>query len=470
MALLLSPLLGATAGERRNVLFIAIDDLRTTLGCYGDLLAQTPHIDALAKQGMLFTRAYVQQAVCGPSRASVFTGLRPDQTGVVDLKTHFRSRLPDVVTLPQLFQRHGYEAVNLGKIYHGNRNAQDDPSWSTPPRWNVVEKKDQYVRPENRQSGKAAAVEWVDGDDSQYTDGKIADDAIRMLRGFAASKRPFFLAVGFHKPHLPFAAPKKYWDLYDPTMMGLPAGSGSRPDAPELAFHDWGELRGYVDIPKSGPLSAELESQLRHGYYASVSYMDAQVGKLINTLDVSGLTQSTIVVLWSDHGFHLGEQGLWGKATNFELDVHTPTIIAAPGVSQPGGRCHRIVESVDLYPTIIDLCGLVHSGGLAGVSLRPLLHDPGASWNRPAFHQFPRPYRAIGNPDAATHMGYSVRTEEWRFTAWYRLRDDTIEARELYSVGRSGRERENLAGMAAYAEVEKAHLSLLAKYRRGDYR
>jgi iduronate 2-sulfatase len=410
-----------------------------------------------------FSNAYCQQAVCNPSRASVMTGLRPDQIGVTNLESHFRQRLPDIETLPQAFMRNGYQSVGIGKIFHGQKNTQDDVSWSKPPVMNLSQKKNEYVLERNREGGKADSYEWSEADDEAYEDGRIAKEAIRELQELKKSENPFFLALGFKKPHLPFCAPKKYWDLYDEKMFTELPHPEKPTDAPAIAFHDCQELRGYRDIGKREIAPAKA-SRLWQGYYACISYVDAQIGKIVNTLDELGLAENTIVVLWGDHGYHLGEQGLWCKSTNFELDARTPLIISAPGISKAGVHSASIVEALDIYPTLVDLCGLKISGKPAGVSLRPVLTDPGAEVKQAAFSQFVRPYSALRN-QPPTHMGYSVRTKEWRCTAWFNLQNDSIEFSELYRLNRGRIETENLAGARRYGKIEKELTDLLNEYK-----
>ncbi len=454
--------------KKPNVLFIAVDDLRPSLGCYGDINAITPNIDKLAKRGVVFNRAYCQQAVCNPSRASVMTGLRPDQIGVTNLESHFRDRLPDVETLPQAFMRNGYQTIGIGKIFHGQRNTQDDLSWTKPPVMNLSKKEDEYALPKNKEGGKADSYEWAAVEDEAYEDGRIAKEAIRELKELKKTGNPFFLAVGFKKPHLPFCIPQKYWDLYqDELFAGIP--HPERPsDAPDVAFHNSQELRGYRDITEKGKIEPTKVRMLWHGYYACVSYVDAQVGKIIDLLDELGLTENTIIVLWGDHGYHLGEQSLWCKSTNFELDTRIPLVISAPGMSKSGVNSNSLVEAVDLYPTLLDLCGLKPEGDLAGVSLKPVLTNPETELKQAVFSQFVRPYSALFS-ETAGYMGYSVRTKEWRCTAWFNLQNDSIEYRELYDLRKTAVERKNCSGEKELKEVESRLICLLRDYRSGNY-
>lgn len=450
-------------GKKYNVLFIIIDDLRPDLAAYGDNRAITPNMDKLAQRSVLFKNAYCQQAVCSPSRASILTGLRPDQTGVTDLITHFRDKVPDATTLPQAFKNNGYTAVGVGKIFHDTKRTLDSVSWSPVQSAFNGPKGKEYFLERNKKGGKADAYEFTDRTDDSYPDGKVAGEAIDLLRRFKNSGEPFFLATGFRKPHLPFCAPTKYWDLYANTAFPGVENRNKPAGAPDIAFHQCQELRGYTDIPDEGPLTHEKERDLVRAYYACISFVDAQVGKVLDELNRLGMNENTIVVLIGDHGYHLGEQELWCKSTNFELDARVPLMISAPGNTK-GASTEAIVEAVDLYPTLADLCGIDPAAKLSGGSLVPLLQDPTAKWDKVAYSQFSRPYRSILSK-TATHMGYSVRDKEWRYTVWYNLSTDAIENRELYHLGNDRVEKENLAGTKKYQPVEKRLGALLATYR-----
>lgn len=451
--------------DRPNVLFIAVDDLRPKLGCYGDPVAITPNIDRLAARGLLFSRAYCQQAVCAPSRASVMTGRRPDATKVWNLSTHFRKALPDVVTLPQYFKQQGYHTRCVGKIYHDPASAQDPVSWSAPETLAVTGKAGpKYMLDSNlhRKGGwKAAATERADVPDSAYVDGRVGNAAVRILREI--SDRPFFLAVGFRRPHLPFSAPERYWAMYDDKEMPLPENPHAPAGVPAVAMHPSTELRGYTDIPDEGPLDEGTIRRLVQGYYAGTSYIDAQIGRLLDELDELGLTSNTIVVLWTDHGYHLGEHDLWCKTTNFELDTRVPLIISAPG--KPGGRkTDALAELVDLYPTLADLAGLGVPEGLEGISLAPVLEDAGRPWKKAAFSQFPRPWFYRGQPQI---MGYSVRTDRYRYTEWQDFRTGEVKARELYDHRTDPLETRNLAAGNASGTLIKRLSAMLAEGWKG---
>ena len=459
--------------SKPNVLFIAVDDLRPALACYGDGGAITPNIDRLASRGMVFQRAYCQQAVCNPSRASLMTGLRPDTIQVWDLKSHFRHELPaqlaglpqfnggthfraakpNVVTLPEYFKQHGYAARSVGKIYHGSPQAQDPQSWSEDAILNVLWKRADYLLPQNQAPAaerwpgvKMAATEAAAVEDDAYGDGQVAEAACKLLAGFGDA--PFFLAVGFRKPHLPFSAPKRYWDLYDRAAIPAPENPEKPAGIPDFAWHNSVELRGYADIPDEGPLAGDLIRKLRHGYYACVSYMDAQAGKLLDALDEHGLRENTIVVLWGDHGYHLGEKALWCKTTNYELDTRAPLILSAPGME--AGDCDALVEFVDIYPTLTDCCGLPERDDLEGISLRPLLRQPKQPWKTAAFSQFPRPWSYRGEPEV---MGYSMRADGFRYTEWRDFRTGAALERELYDHSRRPAEIRNVAEDADYSRT-----------------
>lgn len=403
--------------RRPNVLFIAVDDLRPSLGCYGDPIAKSPHIDRLATSGLVFNRAYCQQAVCRPSRASLLTGRRPDTTRVFDLKTHFRKALPNVVTLPQWFKQQGYHAQSVGKIYHSIAGyaiadqAGDPPSWSVPatipqlhfyhsPRgmriaeeWFAPRSRSLKKRYRIAKSWKDVVVRglpWESPDvpDTEVIDGRIATRAIEILN--MRKDEPFFLAVGFLKPHVPFVAPKKYFDLYP--LESIPSVNNPffPKDAPKFAGLNSSEMRVYYGIPKRGRIADELESRkLYLAYYACISYVDAQVGRLLAELDRLKLRDNTIVILWGDHGYHLGENGFWCKQTNFELSVRAPLIISVPGQRNAGSKTDALVEFVDIYPSLAELCGLPLPEGLEGTSFTPLLEHPQRPWKTAAFSAFP---------------------------------------------------------------------------------
>jgi iduronate 2-sulfatase len=457
--------LGLTAGvnavEKPNVLLLCVDDLKPLLGCYGDQIVRSPNIDRLAARGVLFERAYCNQAVCAPSRNALLTGLRPQTLGIYDLGTNFRKAAADAVTLPQYFQRHGYRTEGLGKIFHvGHGNSEDPASWSRPHwRADVVA----YTLPESKAKKgltreealfankpgaglpRGAAYEAADVPDNAYPDGALADEAIRRLRA-AKDKptEPFFLAVGFVKPHLPFCAPRKYWDLYDRAAFALPARQTPPDGAPAYAAQFGGELRQYAGVPEKGPIPPELARTLLHGYHACVSYMDAQLGRVLDALDQTGLAKNTIIVLWGDHGWHLGDHGMWCKHTNYEQAARIPLLVAAPGVTRPGGRTAALAESVDIYPTLAEMAGLPAPQvpqGLDGHSLVPLLRDPAAAGKEAIYHVYPR------RPGGRELLGRAVRTARHRLVEWKAVGAATATAElELYDYEADSAETRNLAG------------------------
>ncbi|KAF0175443.1 MAG: sulfatase [Limisphaerales bacterium] len=355
--------LNSLAAARPNVLLICVDDLKPALGCYGDALAKSPNLDRLAARAVQFNRAFCNQAVCSPSRNSLMTSLRPQTLGIYDLPTHFRKGAPGAVTVGQFFKRHGYRTEGLGKIFHtGHGNIDDADSWSVPS-WRS--KAGGYALKESTEGARdtklgprGAAYESADVPDNKYGDGMIADEAIERLRAAKAKAgEPFFLAVGFLKPHLPFVAPKKYWDLYDRNTFKLAQPQTPPVGAPSYAPQSGGELRNYKDMPAKGTLPDDLQRTLIHGYYAATSYMDAQAGRVLAELDKLGLAANTIVVLWGDHGWHLGDHGIWCKHTNYEQAARIPVLVAGPGV-KAGAKTASLVETVDIYPTLAELAGL----------------------------------------------------------------------------------------------------------------
>ncbi len=484
----LCPAMGHGAEDKLNVLFIAVDDLRPELGCYGVKHIKTPHIDSLASRGTMFTRAYCQQAVCSPSRTSLLTGLRPDTTRIYDLQTHFRLTIPDVVTLPQHFKQNGYHTQSFGKIYHGGL---DDPkSWSAKswrPKGPGFAKPEtlaalQKAREKMRREGKDLRTEtlkrdektgvplklsrpkykirgpsWEDPDvaDNALPDGKTADRAIEVMR--QVKDKPFFLAVGFLKPHLPFVAPTKYFGLYPPEEVRLADNPFPPKDVPKIALINWGELRAYFDIPKKGPLSDAKALELRRAYYAATSYVDAQIGRVLAELDRLKLRDKTVVVLWGDHGWQLGEHGLWCKHTNFEVAARVPMIFSAPGQPNPGAKTDALTEFVDIYPTLCELCGLAAPKGLEGTSVVPLMADPKRAWKTAAFSQYPR----------GIVMGYSMRTQRYRFTEWVRRRGNrTRRGVELYDHKADPKENVNIANRPEHREL----VGKLSKQLRAGWR
>jgi iduronate 2-sulfatase len=428
-----------------NVLFIAVDDLRVELGCYGSEHVLSPNIDKLAEQGTLFERAYCQQTVCNPSRASLLTGLRPDTLRVWDLYTHFRQNLPDVVTLPQLFKQHGYYSQCIGKIFHNYR--QDDwkgdrVSWSEPEflHYGSHGHDAPIVKgevPPNLVSG-AGGTECRDVPDDAYYDGRVANKAVEALRILKEKEEPFFLAVGFWKPHTPFNAPKKYWDLYDRNSVPVPEHLDPPKNVPEIAM---------TSSRYDGRAKPEELREMHHGHLAAISYLDTQVGKVLDELDGLGLREDTIIVYWSDHGLHLGEHGLTRKTTAFELDAAVPLMIATPDHTA-GQRTDGLVELLDLYPTLVELCGLEGPENLEGKSLVHLLENPAGSHKTVALTQTPRPNYPKGKMPES--MGYTIRTDRFRYTEWRDFKTSEVQERELYDHKVDHLETENVVDKAKY--------------------
>ena len=452
--------------ERPNVLFIAVDDLRPALGCFGDKVAISPNLDRLASRGVIFRRAYCQEAVCAASRLSLLTGRRPDTIRVWDLQTHFREAMPDIVSLPQLFRLDGYHTRSIGKIYHGNGPAAKDPlAWSEPPLLDVdTGAKLNYADPANREATgkKRAAYESPAVDDDLYVDGHVAKGAIAALGELSVGETPFFLAVGFKKPHLPFNAPKRYWDLYDRADIGMPLPATHPVDAPELATRSWRELEGYQGIPKDGQLSDELVRTLRHGYYACVSYVDAQIGRVLDELDRLNLADETIVVLWGDHGFQIGEQGMWTKANNFELATRVPLIVRDPRRARAGLSSDALVEFVDIYPTLAELCGIDCQEALEGSSFVRLLDEPNRPWKTAAFSQYPRDRTENRHRSHGHVMGYAIRTDRHRYVEWREWDTKEVVARELYDHQTDPAESRNVADDSRYASTTRDLAARLA--------
>ena len=462
LLVLLLPLFGhATApSERPNVLFIAVDDLRTSLGCYGDRWVQSPHIDRFSLSACRFDHAYAQQAVCGPSRTSLLSGRLPDHTQVWHNRNRFRATHPDLVTLPQHFKNHGYHTLSLGKVFSGDERELDPASWSEPE---ILKQKGwkNSALGDSSGEGKGAAWEAADVPDEGYADGRLAQLAVQHLTRLHQAQQPFFLAVGFFKPHLPFNAPKKYWDLYDPAIFDGKDDGQPVVGVSEHAHHSHRELGGYRGIPKDEQLDAATARTLRHGYHACVSYVDAQIGRLLAALDDLGLAHNTLVVLWGDHGFALGEKNRWCKGTNFERDTRVPLLMRAPGIGAPGGVATGLVELVDVYPTLVELAQLPMPSGLDGRSLVPLLRHPATPGRDAVLSQFARPFSA----KAPEFMGYSLRTASHRYTRWVTWPARQIVAEELYdysaglSTSRDGAfwiEHQNLASDAKHGPKRDA--------------
>lgn len=455
--------LPAAEAERLNVLLICVDDLKPTLGCYGDAHAKTPHLDRFAKRALRLDLAYCNQAVCAPSRNALVTGLRPQTIGIYDLPTHFRRGAPDAVTLGQHFRAHGYRTEALGKVMHtGHGNMEDAASWTVPhwrpraPGYALAENNAPVPENRNREqpwrNPRGAATEAADVPDDTYPDGLTARETARRLEAAAASDEPFLIVAGFLKPHLPFVAPQRYWDLHDPDSLPMPERDSPPEGAPDYAGNPGGELRNYKDIPAgTEPLGEELTRHLIHGYYAATSYVDAQIGLVLEALESHGLADSTVVALWGDHGWHLGDHGFWCKHTNYEQAARIPLLVAAPG--RAGAASEALVETVDIYPTLAELAGLPLPEDIEGRSFAALLDDPAAPHRDHAIHVYPR-----GN-----RFGRAIRTPRHRLVEWRPLRGDSDEVNwELYDYLEDPAESRNLA--AERPEIVAELAALLATH------
>lgn len=458
----------AADAQRPNVLFLMSDDLNNMLGCYGDPLAKTPHIDRLAARGVLFDRAYCAFPLCGPSRNALLTGLYPNSTGILANAQIFRQTIPSQQSMPQTFRNSGYFAARIGKLYHYNvpnsigTNGHDDPgSWEmelNPPGVDRLEEESRIFSLLPGQFGGVLSWYASPKSDQYHTDGQMADDAEWVLERCAKRKdRPFFLAVGFFRPHTPYVSPKPYFDLYPENEM--PVVQGVKEDQADIPLAGLGSHKKEQD-----KLTDDLRRQCRQAYYASISFMDAQVGRVVDALDRLGLSDNTIIVFTSDHGYHMGEHGLWQKMSLFEESSRVPMLIVAPGVARKGGTAKSPVSHVDLFPTLAELCGVKTPANVQGQSLVPMLKDPSVTGRGWAITQVMRgggPNRAsvttnVGS-EGARFFGYSLRTPRWRYTEW----DEGRKGRELYDHDADPRELSNLANIPAEAKtVEElsAHL------------
>lgn len=497
--------------KRYNVLFIAVDDLRAELGSYGSQEVHSPNIDSLAKIGIQFNNAYCQEAICGPSRASLLTGSNPETINVIDLFQDFRANRPSIVTIPQHFKENGYETVYTGKVFHGEFT-DDELSWSRTPTlaersfeaprteggYALIE--NQYLYLKNKLAlekeygekiirenwlAKGPVTEMADVPDDTYEDGYNTKTAIKTLNELTLNKeKPWFLALGFKKPHLDWIAPKKYWDLYDEDSIPIATQTTPPTNGASMGLSESLEVRVGADMPKTGAFSPELQRKLKHGYYACVSYIDAQIGKMIKALKDVGEFDNTIIVLWSDHGFNLGEMGYWGKATNYELATRVPLIISSPTLREKniGKQSNATVQLIDLFPTLCDLTNLEKPNHIEGNSLVPYLNNPELTSKNPAFSVFPTPalrewaarpftppfrntffkpliekienkiQKQMGNKwNRKTFeefvMGYAMRTDRYRIIIWKdrRFPDNTPLFIELYDHKNDPNETINIA-------------------------
>ena len=520
MCLVSVPLLAQkNQAVKSNILFIAIDDLKPILGCYGDKIIKTPNIDRIANNGTVFLTNYCQQAVSGPTRASIMTGMRPDYTKVWDLKTKMRDINPDIVSLPQYLITQGYSTQGIGKIYDPRciDKKLDAPSWSVPfystgnkyfhlvsgepalGNYQQKETKELAEKFVNEALAKGMSkseannyalskirptIECVEIKDNAYVDGANALQAKDILAELKQKNQPFFLAVGFSKPHLPFVAPKKYWDLYDREKMPLAEYQDKVKNGVDIAYHSASEIRAYSDIPslleftdqKDVGITLPLEKQkeLIHGYHAAVSYTDAQVGILLNALDSLGLLKNTIIILWGDHGWHLGDHNLWCKHTNFEQATRSPLIISAPWIKP--SKTNSPTEFVDVFPTLCDLANVPVPSHLDGKSLVRIMKNPKQKVKQFAVSQYPRSGTSIekerlGYADGKC-MGYSIRTERYRFTIWMKDNFRTnlafdkklVVATELYDYQKDPNETVNVVNEYNYRTISNVLNAKMLKY------
>lgn len=439
--------------------------MRMNLGCYGDEVAVTPNIDKLASKSLLFKRAYCQFASCNASRASVITGQRPDTISVWKLNTHFRDTAPDVVTLPQHFKENGYHTEAIGKVLHnyGAKQKDNELSWSTPARLDKISHFQDYAQESNIPKGsakKTIVAERPTIEDHAYADDKITEDAVETIERLAAQDAPFFLAVGFMKPHSPYNAPKEYWDLYQREDMKA-LSSETRPESvPELNWWDSIEIRGFTDVPDEGPIPTDTAARMRHGYYAATSYTDANIGKVISALEASGAAGNTIIVFWSDHGYHLGENGHWAKVTLRELDAQVPLLISLPG--KRSANTDAIVEYIDLYPTLSELCSLPQPIDIDGKSFARVLENPKSKFRQSALTQVCRPWPSKAPIET---MGYSIRTVDYRYTQWIDHNSKAVISEELYELEKDPYQRVNVAEMSEFGDIVSDHRVLLKNGR-----
>lgn len=450
--------------EKPNVLLILVDDLKPTLGVYGDSVAISPNIDRLAREGMRFDRAYSNQAVCAPSRYNLMLGSRSTSTGLYNFGKEFRDIIPNAVTMPQYFMKAGYHTESMGKVFHfGHGNTGDEASWSIP---HFKEKVIEYIVPEstNRQLTKEEALfentrmylgdtppinelprgaAWESPDvlDDAYADSRVANHAIDRLRELSNNRdQPFFMAVGFARPHLPFSIPKRYWNLYNPEDLPMPDYEKAPEGSPDFTKKRDHEMAAYFPIPVGQDVfDDDLKRKLIHGYYSSVSYMDAQLGKIMDELKRLNLDKNTIVVLWGDHGWHLGDHAIWTKHTNFEQANHIPLIIKVPGITAPGSTTRQFAETVDIYPTLARLAGLEPPSvpqPFDGIDLTPVLKDGSKQLKDHAYHAFP-----MGG-----YLGEAIRSDRYRMIRWTPMRDNDKDVLfELYDYEDDPMETINIA-------------------------
>jgi iduronate 2-sulfatase len=510
------------APPQYNVLFIAVDDLKPDMGAFGFNETKTPNIDKLAKNSTVFNNNYCQQAVCAPTRASLMTGLRPDKTKVWDLQTLIRDKNPNALTIAQLLKANGYVTSAMGKIFDPRSVDKDHDavSWSLPyknkfkypegyedivfeafqsPEMKAKFKSLQAQRDAKKGGNKdknedldnpkitrqdiMVSTESADVPDDAYFDGAMTNHAISQLKAQKGAAKPFFMAVGFHKPHLPFVAPKKYWDMYDRRKVSLAKWQKPSIDGPDIAYHNAGEMRGFKDIEKlvgkakGGKDLLELpeakQRELIHGYYACISYLDAQVGRLMDALKAEGLDKNTIIVFWGDHGWHLGDHSLWCKHSNFEQAARAPLMFTVPNMTK-GNVYTQPTEFVDIFPTLCELTGISLPTYLDGKSLVPALKDNKAKIKDYAISQYPR---TGAKGEGKNVMGYSLRTERYRYTEWVGsgyttaqpFNQNLLVGREMYDMVNDPDETTNIAEKKEVKDVVKDLSGKLSEYYKQQY-
>lgn len=498
----LSGLVFAQQRQKPNVIFISIDDLRPELSSYGNTVIKTPNFDRLSKMGVTFTNAYCQVGVCAPSRASALTGLRPDSNKVLVLGQEFRKLLPDVVTIPQQFKKAGYHTVSIGKIFHNKMPDSvsfDEPDLR-PAEYRTaamvdrdaesfyyddeIKKEHAAVRLKRLAAnpkaygggwGYGRSLEVANSKDDDLYDGAQTTLAIKTIDRIKKKKEPFFLALGYYRPHLPFVAPKKYWDMYDPMKIPMADNDYMPYNSPSMASYNNYELRGCYDLewvkdPATFRMPDSTARALKHGYYASVTYIDALLGRLLDYLEKEKLIDNTIIVLWGDHGWKLGEHNSWGKFTNFVNDTRIPLIAYAPGIKNKGLKTDELVEAIDMYPTLCDLAGIETPNYLQGTSFKKLMNEKDVKWKGAAFNQFVRrPGQSIDG-DKNHYMGYSMVTKDYHYVEWYyfdwqkKLLGELV-ANELYDLKKDPKENHNIA---IYPENKTLVESLSKKLNKGN--
>jgi arylsulfatase A-like enzyme len=464
--------------KKPNILFISIDDLNTTTGYYGNTQIKTPNIDKLASHGTAFINNHCQQALCGPSRASILSGLRPDNTKVWELFTQVRKANPEMVSLPEYLRKYGYETGGSGKVFDGSTvdAKRDSLSWSIPfvkpkgTRWLEHNEIDRFAGV--KKGVKNVPTEAPDLPESEFLDAKIVDEGLKILDTMVKGDKPFFLAVGIKKPHLPFVAPKKYWDLYNRDSIKIAEVQEFPKSIPSFHFQPSWELRsGYAPIPKTDPLPVAMQKELKHGYYACISHADHQVGRLLDALDKLGIRDNTIVILWSDHGYHLGDHGMWNKFTDLEQSTATPLLISAPGYTL-NNKTNSPTELVDVFPTVCDLIGIEAPSTLDGVSLLPILKNGKEKVKDFAVTQYHRTTK-----EGIKLEGYSLRTEHYRYTEWVKdlfksnngkYSTKNVYAAEFYDYQADPLERNNLINDKNYKSVIDSLKGYMTEYFRSQ--